>query len=77
MRIGTWTAIYFVVWWLCLFLVLPFVARSKQSEADFVAGADPGAPIRPNWMMMLTVTSVISLVVLAVLWWLIENYWMT
>lgn len=45
-----WTsalAIYFIMWFFCLFLVLPFHARGgAKGERDTVAGEDRGAPAR-------------------------------
>lgn len=37
-------AIYFVMWWVVLFAVLPFGIRSQQEAGDIVPGSDPGAP---------------------------------
>jgi len=43
-----WTtaaAIYFVIWWLVLFTVLPFGVRNAAETGEVVeAGNDPGAP---------------------------------
>lgn len=72
MQYGTWFAIYFVIWWLTLFAVLPFAARGQAQDAP-VAGADPGAPARPNFVMILTATSLVAAVVFAGVMWLIEN----
>lgn len=44
-----WTsalAIYFLIWFLCLFLVLPFYGRRSDEEGERPAGHDPGAPAR-------------------------------
>lgn len=44
MSIGTSIAIFFILWWTCLFVILPIGIRSQQ-EAGFVSpGSDPGAP---------------------------------
>jgi predicted secreted protein len=40
-------ALYFVVWWITLFGVLPFGARSQIDAGDVTAGTDPGAPVDP------------------------------
>lgn len=45
-----WTsalAIYVIIWFFCLFLVLPFHARAGEGEvAPIVPGTEPGAPAR-------------------------------
>lgn len=40
-------ALYFVVWWIMLFAVLPFGVRSQIEEGDVVTGSEPGAPSSP------------------------------
>jgi predicted secreted protein len=75
MKIGSWIAIYFVIWWVSLFTVLPFGVRSQLEEGEVVPGSEPGAPARPRWIRILLVNSALSLVYLAGIWWLIENHW--
>jgi predicted secreted protein len=40
-------ALYFVVWWIMLFAVLPFGVRSQVEDGQVVAGSEPGAPAAP------------------------------
>ena len=42
--LSTAFAIYFVLWWVVLFAVLPFGVRSQMEEGEGAAGTDPGAP---------------------------------
>ncbi len=37
-------AIYFILWWLSLLIVLPWGARSQDESGDVTPGTDPGAP---------------------------------
>ena len=49
MKIGTAIAIYFVVWWIVLFAILPFGVKSQTEHGEEIApGTDPGAPILPT-----------------------------
>ena len=43
--ISTMFAIYFVLWWIVLFLTLPFGVRSQHEDGEGAPGTDPGAPI--------------------------------
>ena len=43
--ISTALAIYFVVWWIVLFLTLPFGVRSQHEDGEGAPGTDPGAPV--------------------------------
>jgi predicted secreted protein len=40
-------ALYFVVWWIVLFAVLPFGIRSQGEGGEVAHGTDPGAPSVP------------------------------
>jgi predicted secreted protein len=66
----SWTtalAIYFVIWWVVLFTVLPFGVRT-QEEAELVPGSDPGAPAVPSMRRKLIWTTIVSAIVFALCW---------
>jgi predicted secreted protein len=59
----SWTtaaAIYFIVWWVVLFAVLPWGVRSQAESGDIVPGTDPGAPAVPMLMAKLVWTTLIA-----------------
>jgi len=64
--ISTGFAIYFVVWWVTLFLTLPFGVRSQHEDGVGAPGTDPGAPIVSRMGSKLIWTTVISAVIFAV-----------
>jgi predicted secreted protein len=66
--ISTAFAIYFVMWWVVLFLTLPFGVRSQHEDGEGVPGTDPGAPIITLMGRKLIWTTVISAVVFALAW---------
>jgi len=66
--ISTAVAIYFVIWWVVLFLTLPFGVRSQHEDGEGVPGTDPGAPIATLMGRKLVWTTVISAVVFALAW---------
>jgi predicted secreted protein len=47
LRPGGASALYFVIWWITLFAILPFGIRSQAETEDVTAGTDPGAPSVP------------------------------
>ena len=63
--ISTALAIYFVIWWITLFLTLPFGVRSQHEDGEGVAGTDPGAPIMARMGRKLIWTTVISAIIFA------------
>jgi len=64
-NISTAFAIYFVLWWIVLFLTLPFGVRSQHEDGEGVAGTDPGAPIATQMGRKLIWTTIISAIVFA------------
>ena len=67
--ISTGFAIYFVVWWIVLFLTLPFGVRSQHEDGESSPGTDPGAPVASRMGLKLIWTTVISAVIFAVAMW--------
>ena len=66
MSLSSAFAIYFVVWWLGLFAVLPFGVRSQTEAGEVVHGSDPGAPAAPRLVSKLAWTTCVSALVFAV-----------
>jgi predicted secreted protein len=70
--ISTAFAIYFVMWWIVLFLTLPFGVRSQheggEGDGPVVPGTDPGAPIASQMGRKLIWTTAISAVIFAIAW---------
>jgi len=65
-------AVYAIVWWLVLFMVLPFGVRQVDNPEP---GHERGAPARPMLVIKAMVTSVIAAVVTGVVWLAIANDW--
>ena len=55
-------AIYFVLWWVVLFVTLPFGVRSQDEANETVEGTDPGAPVAHGMVWKLIWTTIISAV---------------
>jgi predicted secreted protein len=68
MTISSALAIYFVVWWVVLFAVLPFGIRSQVEDGSGVQGTDPGAPVAAGMGKKLIWTTIISAIVFATGW---------
>ena len=61
--ISTWFAIYFVLWWLTLFVTLPFGIRSLHEDGGGAPGTDPGAPIMSRMGTRMLWTTGLSAVI--------------
>ena len=60
MSVSTAIAIYFLIWWITLFAVLPFGVHRQDEAGDIVAGTDPGAPALPRLGMKLLWTTLVA-----------------
>ena len=65
-------AVYFLIWWLSLFLVLPYGVRSQAESEDVVPGTDPGAPVRSHIGIKLLVNTVLAGVIFAIWYWVTQ-----
>lgn len=72
MEWGTGLAVYLVIWWLVLFMVLPF-GVSRVDPADLQAGEDPGSPAKPRILLKFAVTTAVAGVVFAVFYFVHES----
>jgi len=69
MAISTVLAIYFLIWWITLFAVLPWGVRSQHETGEEIApGTDPGAPAVHRVWWALRWTTVVATVVFVILW---------
>lgn len=72
MRIGTVLAIYFLIWWVVLFAVLPWGVRNQEESGAVSPGTDPGAPaVHVVWRKLFwtTVVATIVFAILAAFYW--------
>jgi predicted secreted protein len=72
MGLATGIAVYVVIWWLVLFTVLPWGVRPPENP---VPGQATSAPDRPRLLLKFVVTTAISALLFAVLYWVIESGW--
>ncbi len=61
----TAVAVFFLIWWVVLFIVLPFGVRSQRESGEIIPGTDPGAPAIPKLLRKLLWTTLVSVVIFA------------
>lgn len=69
----SWAAVYFVVWWTTLFVVLPFGVKSQVEEGAIVPGSEPGAPARTSVPRIVLITTVAATIAFALLYWILTQ----
>jgi predicted secreted protein len=73
MSLATAFAIYFIIWWVVLFAVLPWGVRSQHEDGTIIPGSDPGAPAIPQLRRKLVWTTIVAAIVFA-LWYVVYTY---
>jgi predicted secreted protein len=69
----TWFAagmIFVIVWWLVLFMVLPFGAHPPDQVEP---GMAPSAPARPRMGLKIAITTALALALTALILWLLQS----
>ena len=68
--------IYISIWWIVFFSVLPIGIKSQNIKfIDRIQGNDPGAPKNPNIAKKFLITTLITSIIFAVIYYLtINNY---
>jgi predicted secreted protein len=74
MSVVTLLAIYFLIWWMVLFAVLPWGASSAHELGQEIEpGHAPSAPVRPLILRKIIATTLISALVMAAGTWLVAS----
>jgi predicted secreted protein len=74
--LSTALAIYFVMWWIVLFVTLPFGVRSQHEDGGGAPGTDPGAPVATQMGRKLIWTTALSAVLFAGCWFAYDAGWL-
>ncbi|ODA68502.1 hypothetical protein A7A08_00325 [Methyloligella halotolerans] len=65
-------AVYFVIWWIVLFAILPFgVHPQGESEEETVPGSAESAPTKTHFGAKLIATTLVAGVIFAAVYFLI------
>ena len=60
MQIFSYFAVYFIVWWMTLFAVLPFGLRTQAEAQEVVPGTVESAPARFRGRRVVLTTTIVS-----------------
>jgi len=64
-------AIYFVVWWIVLFAVLPWGMRTQEEEGEVTLGTTASAPANPRLLRAAIATTIVAAVVTFGIWFVV------
>jgi len=73
MSVSSAIAIYFIIWWIVLFAVLPWGIRTQQEEGVVVPGSEPSAPARMRFLKLIVANSIVAGIVFAAFYALLHS----
>jgi predicted secreted protein len=74
MGIGSIIAIFFVVWWIVIFAVLPWGVRTQEEEGEVILGTTPSAPAHPHLLRKAIITTIVAAAVTFLIWLFFGHY---
>lgn len=74
MPVGAIIAVFFVVWWVILFAVLPWGVRTQDDEGEVTLGTVGSAPARPRLVRTALITTVVAAIITAGIWYAFDVY---
>ena len=67
-------AIYFIIWWISLFIVLPFGVKTQleSDEGDMRLGTMPSAPAKAMMLRKMIATTLLATLLFGLFYWAVE-----
>ena len=66
--------VYFLIWWVVLFAVLPWGVQVPDKPEP---GHAPSAPINPRIGVKLIATTIVAAILWVVAWYIMESGWIS
>jgi predicted secreted protein len=71
-------ALYFIIWWIVLFAMLPIGVRTSEEAGEKASpGTAESAPVMPNLLPKMVATTVVSTIIFAALYAIIVHHVIT
>jgi len=67
-------AIYFIMWWVVLFAMLPFGVKTQEEHGDVTLGTVASAPHGPHMLRAAIRTTIVSAIIFAVFYISVVHY---
>jgi predicted secreted protein len=66
-------ALYFLIWWIVLFAMLPIGVRTQEEEGEVAPGTAESAPHAPKLLPKMLATTLVASIVFAALYAIIVH----
>jgi len=70
-------AVYVFIWWITLFVVLPFGVRTQHEDGHVVPGTPESAPAKQRMARVFLINSLVATVVFAIIYVVIADQLVT
>lgn len=60
----SFTALFFITWWITLFAVLPFSVRTQDDDQNVTLGTVPSAPHGPHMRRAVIRTTIVTVIII-------------
>jgi predicted secreted protein len=61
-------ALYFIIWWVMLFAVLPLGVRTQGDTGEVIQGTPDSAPVAPKALRIIGMTTALATAVFICVW---------
>ena len=61
-------ALYFIIWWVSLFAILPLGVRTQGDAGEVIQGTPASAPVAPKPLRIIALTTALATVIFIVVW---------
>lgn len=62
----SFTALFFVTWWIALFAVLPFSVKTQDDDQNVTLGTVSSAPQGPHMLRAVVRTTIVTAIIMGV-----------
>jgi predicted secreted protein len=73
MRLSVAIATFFCMWFITLFVVLPFFARTQEEAGDVVPGTPESAPAKINMAKVFLANTVVAIIAFSAVYAIVAN----
>lgn len=74
MTLVSGTMVFFVLWWVALFAILPFGVRTDENPPK---GFADSAPQNPHLRKKFLMTTLLTILIWGIIHWVMLNHWVT
>ena len=76
MSLSLGIALYFMIWFMTLFAVLPFGVKTQGEAGEIVEGTPASAPAAPRLLRVVIINTVVAAIAFVFVWTALDRDWL-